>query len=116
VALPLLFTAGMTLADSADGMAMSRIYRWASGDASPKAAYSLAVTSVSVGVAFLVGPTGLASAAAQLFEIRTGPLAALAGLDTGLIGFGLVAVFAAFGFYALARGAIRPAAAGAGAE
>ena len=30
--LPLAFTAGMALADSADGVAMARIYRWASDD------------------------------------------------------------------------------------
>ncbi|GAB2766849.1 HoxN/HupN/NixA family nickel/cobalt transporter [Sinomonas soli] len=101
LALPLLFTAGMTLFDSADGIAMSRIYRWAAGDAVRKAAYNLTVTAVSVAVAFVVGAAGIASVAAQLLEVHSGPLAVLAGLDTGLVGVGLVAVFAAFGLYAL---------------
>ncbi|WP_136612131.1 HoxN/HupN/NixA family nickel/cobalt transporter [Sinomonas albida] len=116
LALPLLFTAGMTLSDSADGIAMNRIYRWASADTVRKAAYNLAVTAVSIAVAFLVGAVGLASAAAQLFGVRSGPLAALAGLDTGLIGMVLVAVFAAFGLYALARSSRRAAAPALGAE
>lgn len=102
LALPLLFTAGMTLFDSADGIAMNRIYRWAAGDAYRTAVYNLGVTAVSVGVAFVVGAAGLAAVAAQVLDIRDGPLAALAGLDTGLIGAGLVGVFAAFGLYALA--------------
>jgi high-affinity nickel-transport protein len=106
--LPLLFTAGMTLFDSADGVAMNRIYRWASGDAHRKAAYNLAVTAISVAVAFLVGAVALASVAAQALEIRTGPLATVASMDTGMVGVGLVVLLGSFGLYALTRRA-RPA-------
>lgn len=64
--LPILFTSGMTLFDSLDGIVMSRVYRGASTDPDKKLQYNLIVTSVSVAVAFLVGGAVLLS---MLFDL-----------------------------------------------
>jgi high-affinity nickel-transport protein len=60
---PLLFTAGMTLVDALDGIFMERAYGWALQDSRRHARYNLAVTSLSVLVAALVGGFELASVA-----------------------------------------------------
>lgn len=101
--LPLLFTAGMALFDSADGVFMNRVYRRAAVDPYRKVYYNLVVTAVSVLVAFFVGATGLAAVAAELFGVRTGPLEALATLDIRFLGVALVIFFAAVWLFAAAR-------------
>ncbi len=52
---PLLFTAGMALADTADGVLMLRAYGWAFVKPMRKLFYNLAITLMSVLVAFFVG-------------------------------------------------------------
>lgn len=53
---PLLFTAGMTLLDTTDGLFMGYAYNWAFlGDPLKKVWYNLTMTGISVIVAFLVG-------------------------------------------------------------
>lgn len=64
LALPLAFAAGMALADSADGVAMARVYRWASDDRARQLNYSIVVTALSTAVAALVGGGGLVALAA----------------------------------------------------
>lgn len=55
LALPLLFTGGMTLVDSIDGVFMHTAYGWAFARPVRKVFYNLAITGLSVAVAFLVG-------------------------------------------------------------
>jgi len=52
---PALFTAGMTLVDSADGMMMVGAYGWAFIDPVRKLFYNITITSVSVVVAVFIG-------------------------------------------------------------
>jgi high-affinity nickel-transport protein len=52
---PLLFTAGMTLMDTADGLAMLKIYDWAMIDRMRKLLFNTAITGVGVLVALVVG-------------------------------------------------------------
>ncbi|MBT1004399.1 HoxN/HupN/NixA family nickel/cobalt transporter [Paenarthrobacter sp. DKR-5] len=101
--LPLLFTAGMALFDSADGVFMNRVYRWAAMDQRRKIYYNLVVTAVSVLVAFFVGATGLASVAAEMLGVRTGPLDVIAAVDIRFLGVALVVFFAAVWLFAAAR-------------
>jgi high-affinity nickel-transport protein len=91
--LPVLFTAGMTLFDSADGFMMSRVYRWASADAVRKVNYNLVVTSVSVFVAFLIGGFGLLSVLAELQGAAPGILSGVAEIDLNFLGAGLACFF-----------------------
>lgn len=91
--LPILFTAGMTLLDSADGILMSRLYHWASADSRRKVNYNLVVTVVSVGVAFLIGGTGLLSVVAELAGDRTGLLHAITTINLNFLGVALILFF-----------------------
>jgi len=52
---PLLFTAGMTLMDTADGLAMLKIYDWAMIDQVRKLLFNTAITGLGVLVALVVG-------------------------------------------------------------
>ena len=59
--LPVLFAAGMSLMDSVDGLFMAAAYDWAFADPVRKIVYNLAVTGLSVAVAWVVGTVELVS-------------------------------------------------------
>ncbi|MBV8068081.1 MAG: HoxN/HupN/NixA family nickel/cobalt transporter [Candidatus Eremiobacteraeota bacterium] len=77
---PALFTAGMSLIDTTDGVLMLGAYGWAFLDPTRKLFYNLTITSASVVVAILVGGLEIA-----------GMLGG--GLDAGWLGFAIVGVF-----------------------
>jgi high-affinity nickel-transport protein len=66
--LPLLFTAGMTLVDSLDGVFMSFAYGWALAHPVRKVFYNLTLTGVSVLVAVFIGGLEVAQVAGD--ELR----------------------------------------------
>jgi high-affinity nickel-transport protein len=53
--LPILFTAGMALADTADGIFMNMAYGWAFFNPVRKVYYNLAITGLSVAICFFIG-------------------------------------------------------------
>src|ERR1700729_2805970 len=53
--LPILFTAGMTLMDTIDGMFMNLAYGWAFFNPVRKVYYNLAITGLSVAICFFIG-------------------------------------------------------------
>ena len=53
--LPVLFTAGMTLLDTTDGLFMNLAYGWAFFNPVRKVYYNLAITGLSVAICFFVG-------------------------------------------------------------
>jgi nickel/cobalt transporter (NiCoT) family protein len=55
VCLPVLFTAGMTLMDTTDGLFMNLAYGWAFFNPIRKVYYNLAITGLSVGICFVIG-------------------------------------------------------------
>jgi high-affinity nickel-transport protein len=55
IALPLLFAAGMSLMDTADGAFMSRAYGWAFSSPVRKVYYNMTTTALSVFVALAIG-------------------------------------------------------------
>src|SRR5258708_5316200 len=55
ILIPLAFTAGMTLIDTADGMLMLVVYGWAYIKPERKLSYNLIITLLSVIVAFVIG-------------------------------------------------------------
>ncbi len=59
--LPLLFAAGMTLMDTADGLLMTAAYDWAFMQPARKIFYNFAVTGLSIAVAVLIGSIELVS-------------------------------------------------------
>ena len=53
--LPILFTAGMTLMDTVDGIFMNFAYSWAFFNPVRKVYYNLAITGLSVSICFFIG-------------------------------------------------------------
>jgi nickel/cobalt transporter (NiCoT) family protein len=53
--LPILFTAGMTLMDTVDGLFMNLAYGWAFFNPVRKVYYNLAITGLSVAICFFIG-------------------------------------------------------------
>ncbi len=91
--LPIVFMAGMALFDSADGILMNHVYRWASTDPVRKVYYNLIVTGVSVFVAFFVGGMGLMSMLTDL-GVGGGVPSLVAALDLNSLGAILIGLFA----------------------
>jgi high-affinity nickel-transport protein len=90
--LPIVFMAGMALFDSADGILMNGVYRWASTDPLRKVYYNLIVTGVSVLLAFFVGGLGLMSMLTEL-GVGGGVLDVVAALDLNSLGAILIGLF-----------------------
>ena len=55
IALPILFTAGMTVMDTTDGLFMNLAYGWAFFNPVRKVYYNLAITGLSVAICFFIG-------------------------------------------------------------
>ena len=95
VSLPLIFAAGMTLMDTADGAFMSQAYGWAFSNPIRKVYYNITVTSLSVVVALLIGTIELLQVTAARFSLDGGFWALLDTLNFGNIGYVVVGLFVA---------------------
>lgn len=93
LSLPILFAAGMSLMDTADGAFMSQAYGWAFSNPIRKVYYNITVTTLSVAVALVIGTIELMQVFATRFELDSGFWGWLANLDFGRIGYGIVAAF-----------------------
>ncbi len=92
---PALFTAGMTLIDTTDGILMLGAYGWAFVKPIRKLYYNIAITSISVIVALIIGGIeglGLLSEKLQLSGPFWAGIHALSE-NFGLIGYLIVGVF-----------------------
>src|SRR6202162_5705664 len=94
IALPLIFAAGMSLMDTADGAFMAKAYSWAFASPIRKVFYNLTMTSLSVFVALFVGMAELMQILIRVLNLRGGVFDAMRGSDfVGRAGFLIVAVF-----------------------
>jgi len=94
LSLPLVFAAGMSLLDTADGVLMCGAYGWAFAHPLRKVFYNLSVTGLSVAVALVVGTIELASiVTGRLLHVHTGVWAAIQSLDVQTMGFVIVGLF-----------------------
>lgn len=100
--LPVLFAAGMSLFDAADGILMSRAYGWAFLQPIRKVYYNLTVTVLSVVVALVIGVIVLAGLLADRLGVDSGPLAAIGSANLEFVGFMIVGLFVAAWLIALA--------------
>ena len=93
LSLPLLFAAGMSLLDTADGAFMSQAYGWAFSNPVRKVYYNMTVTSLSVTVALAIGSIELLQVAATKLSLEGGFWSGLQELDFGKLGYAIVALF-----------------------
>jgi len=93
VALPVLFAAGMSLMDTADGIFMSKAYRWAFSSPVRKLYYNTAVTGLSVAVALLIGSVELGQVLAVKLGWSGGFWTWLQGVDLASLGYVVVGLF-----------------------
>jgi high-affinity nickel-transport protein len=93
VVLPVLFAAGMSLLDTADGCFMNFAYGWAFSKPVRKVYYNITITGLSVAVAFIIGTIELVSIVTDEIGIDSGPLAALGKLNLNYVGYAIVALF-----------------------
>lgn len=91
--LPVLFAAGMSIFDTADGVFMSRAYGWAFLKPIRKVFYNLTVTVLSVVVALVIGLIVLIGLLVQKVGIQSGPLTSIGSLDLEYVGFTIVGLF-----------------------
>jgi len=96
---PLLFTAGMCLVDTADGVLMLGAYGWAFIHPVRKLYYNMTITAVSVLVAFLVGGLELLGVVGDEFQLQGAFWNAIGKLNDdyhfGLIGVIIISIFIA---------------------
>ncbi len=98
--LPLLFTAGMSLADTTDGVMMLGAYGWAFVNPVRKLFYNISITLVSVIVAVLVGGLEILSIIQGQFNLTGGIWDAVNylsngndGWNFGYIGASIIGIF-----------------------
>jgi high-affinity nickel-transport protein len=92
---PALFTAGMTLVDTADSTLMVGAYGWAAVRPMRKLWYNLTITAASVAVAVLIGGAEALGLLADRFQLQ-GPVwsfVAQLNADMADLGFAVVGIF-----------------------
>ena len=94
---PALFSAGMSLVDTADGILMLGAYEWAFIKPVRKLYYNMVITLVSVVVAVLIAGLETLGLIAEQLGLRNGGWRVVAALDDSFaaLGFVIVGVFAA---------------------
>ncbi|ADG07174.1 HoxN/HupN/NixA family nickel/cobalt transporter [Kyrpidia tusciae] len=93
LALPLLFAAGMSLMDTADGVFMTRAYGWALSTPLRKLYYNLTVTGLSVAVALVIGGIELLQVIEEKLEFQGRWWDWLRNLDLGGLGYVVIGLF-----------------------
>jgi high-affinity nickel-transport protein len=94
--LPIVFAAGMSLMDSADGLLMCGAYGWALSNPLRKVFYNLTITGLSAFVALFVGTVELISIVGSILYPNgadSGIWAFVDHLDLQTMGYAVVALF-----------------------
>jgi high-affinity nickel-transport protein len=91
---PLLFTAGMCLIDTTDGVIMLGAYGWAFIDSRRKLFYNMIITLCSFVIAFVIGGLEALGLIAEKFGLQGGIWDAVSSLNqsSGLFGYAIIAV------------------------
>ncbi len=95
LSLPMLFTAGMTLIDTTDGVLMMGAYKWAFIRPIRKIYYNMMITFISVVVAVVIGSVEALALAADKLAL-TGPFwdfVSGAASHFGLLGYFVIGLF-----------------------
>ena len=93
MALPILFTAGMTLLDTLDGCFMNLAYGWAFLNPVRKVYYNLTITGLSIGICVFIGGIEVLGLLSQELHLSGGFWDAMAAFDINKAGFVIVGLF-----------------------
>jgi nickel/cobalt transporter (NiCoT) family protein len=93
LALPLVFSGGMMLFDTADGCFMNFAYGWAFARPVRKVYYNLVITGLSIAVAFLIGTIEITGLLSSELHIHCGFWDFMAGFDINRAGFAIAGLF-----------------------
>jgi high-affinity nickel-transport protein len=92
--LPVVFAAGMSLLDSADGVMMCGAYGWAFANPLRKIFYNLTITGLSVIVALFVGTIELVSIVTdRLLDLHSGIWGMFQRMDSQRMGLAVAGLF-----------------------
>ncbi|WFU11866.1 HoxN/HupN/NixA family nickel/cobalt transporter (plasmid) [Rhizobium sp. CB3090] len=93
---PALFTAGMSLMDTADSTLMSEAYGWALVNPVRKLWYNITITAASVIVAIFIGGLEALALISEKLDLQGNTWKAVAGFNDSLgnLGFAVVGIFA----------------------
>ncbi len=91
--LPIIFVAGMSLMDTADGAFMAKAYLWAFSNPVRKVFYNLTITGLSVFVALFVGSIELLQILSSQLNLTGGLWSIINHIDFNIMGFIIVGVF-----------------------
>ncbi|WP_411682855.1 HoxN/HupN/NixA family nickel/cobalt transporter [Clostridium thailandense] len=93
ISLPIIFAAGMSLMDTADGIFMTTAYNWAFSTPLRKIYYNLSVTGISVVAALFIGFIELAQILTPKLGLNSGLWRWIQNLNFGSMGYLLVGLF-----------------------
>jgi high-affinity nickel-transport protein len=94
ICLPILFTAGMCLMDTLDGIFMNFAYSWAFFNPVRKVYYNLAITGLSVSICFFIGTVEvLGILPSEIGGLHGGFWNFMANFDINKAGFVIVGMF-----------------------
>jgi high-affinity nickel-transport protein len=91
--LPILFTAGMSMMDTADGLFMNVAYGWAFFNPVRKVYYNLAITGLSVAICFFIGTIEVLGLAPMELHWNGRFWTDMANFDINKAGFVIVGMF-----------------------
>ncbi|MBO0887501.1 HoxN/HupN/NixA family nickel/cobalt transporter [Candidatus Bathyarchaeota archaeon] len=91
--LPVMFTLGMVIVDTTDGVTMCVAYGWAFVKPLRKIYYNLTITIISVLVAFVIGGVELLQVLSGQLNLQGAFWSWLAALDFETIGYGIIGIF-----------------------
>lgn len=90
--VPLLFAAGMATCDGLNSIVTARIYRWSVDRPGRRRRYNIALMSISISVALVVGVVGMCGVLVDTVGVGWAPVQAIAATDLDVFGFVIVAV------------------------
>jgi high-affinity nickel-transport protein len=93
LSLPILFAAGMSLLDTIDGSFMNFAYGWAFSKPVRKVYYNIAITGLSVAVAFFIGTLELAQVLGNQLSLSGGFWDFVNSFDLNTAGYWIVGSF-----------------------
>jgi nickel/cobalt transporter (NiCoT) family protein len=95
LALPFMFSGGMMLFDTLDGMFMNFAYGWAFARPVRKVYYNLVITALSIGAAFIIGTIELLGVLTSEIHLHGAFWSVMANFNINLAGFCIAGLFVA---------------------